>query len=843
MYFMDTITTPILDSSTNLLFASQKETPDNASRIHPVMTSSALPKMLNMPESDWTFATAGDRPIALGQGSWTTLQPIGTTITSYAIPNATYSLSHFFVNMLKFMSYFRCDIRIRFQLNSNRFNQGLLLAYFVPLRSRQIVSGAVNGPGSTHLFNTTLLPHAFLDASQSTDANLIIPWSHICTFFPLNANPSGDFATLESYLLGTVYVDVLVPLSTAAAAAPIVNYYVYFEPINTRVHVPTVPRNFISQGLEGVFAGTMATARSIFSAVSNVMSYNFAGAVSDAVGVVDGVKVVLDNLDKPLDPVKGRRVLTIAQSYASLDGIDGSVRLSAGAASTTYHPEEVVGDANAEMYISNLVRLHTIIDISAWTTNDAVGTLLETYYVHPFIWTITSVGDDNYLFDASNIAALVGRFCFWRGSIKFIIKIVNTVFHTGRLRIVFVPNTTIAPSSFADTASYPQMIFDIREEKEIVFTVPFISDKPWKRSYNSVYEVGDAPSFLEEMLGSIHIYVQTILSAPATVNNAVAIVVMVAGGDDFEVSTLGSYPVSGVEIAKAFSPIGSGALAALEPQGDEVPTSDQQDRDDVVTDVAVNELITTDRRIGSFGTLMNGENITSLKQVFKRFEVFMYEGNAVNLDGGNIAFYISVNPLLDAYTVNNSNLVNTDFVFTTHLSWFSSMYAFWRGSLRYKFMINFNSPTLAGYHYVFHDPGFYVERLGFNGPALNSGVGNFAAAFESTNIMPCLQVEVPFCTDNITNATQFYSPSNSDVVIAQVCSTGGLTYVTMGQNSTVAAKNVYPLVSMAGGDDYLCHWYIGPTTMQLNIPTLISKGARTSVSRVFWSKSTRPHIK
>jgi hypothetical protein len=563
------------------------------------------------------------------------------------------------------------------------------------------------------------------------------------------------------------------------------------------------------------------------------MGYNFQGAVSDAAAAVDGIRVIVDNLDKPLDPVAGRRMLTISGNYTALDGVDQSIRLSAGAAATTYHPESVVGDANAEMDISNIVKLHTIIDITAWTVIQTPGTLLTTYLVHPFYWLITPteiLGNDYNLYDASNLAAITSRFCFWKGSIKFILKIVNTSFHTGRLRIVFRPNSDLPPTTFASSASYPQMIFDIREEKEVTFTIPYVSHTPWKQSLGAMYAVGSSPGItLDEILGSLSIYVQTQLSAPSTVANFVSLIVMQAGGEDFQVSTLNSAPfdaVNNLPVIKNYDAVipaldmSSASLAKrLLPQGDEAPTSDQQDRQEVVTQPQMNELVTTDRLVSSLGCVMNGETISSIKQVIKRYEPVYFDYTPLTASQ-LIIYLIPIFPKLDAFCVTNTDLDNNEFVMSNHLSWFSSLYAYWRGSMRFKLTctsVPGSNPANLSLTACCHQPIFFSDPFAGINPTPSTNfsadqLGNFGSTFENQQVMPTLHVEAPYATHMMSLATDYFSTGDGSEA-AELTTPGQLSYFLMANSAGFASGATNVLISQAGGDDFLLHWYIGPQTM------------------------------
>lgn len=109
-------------------------------------------------------------------------------------------------------------------------------------------------------------------------------------------------------------------------------------------------------------------------------------------------------------------------------------------------------------------------------------------------------------------------FYVWRGSVKLRMKIVKTQYHSGRLEIIWVPLGTITAGFQRDTV-YREIV-DIRSTNEFEFTVPWVSDRPWRGTGDSI--------------GHFYIRVLNPLKAPSTVSSDVKLQTFLSAGPDFQ---------------------------------------------------------------------------------------------------------------------------------------------------------------------------------------------------------------------------------------------------------------------------------------------------------------------
>jgi hypothetical protein len=125
-------------------------------------------------------------------------------------------------------------------------------------------------------------------------------------------------------------------------------------------------------------------------------------------------------------------------------------------------------------------------------------------------------------------------FSYWSGSIDYRIQVVATQFHSGKLIASFLPGLSSADGiSLSQKVACPNLIMDLNENKEWVFSVPWNSILPWLRVAYPYWEY-DPVRFSEIALGFLAISVLNPLTAPSTVAPSVEINVFISGGTDFK---------------------------------------------------------------------------------------------------------------------------------------------------------------------------------------------------------------------------------------------------------------------------------------------------------------------
>jgi len=227
-------------------------------------------------------------------------------------------------------------------------------------------------------------------------------------------------------------------------------------------------------------------------------------------------------------------------------------------------------------------------------------------------------------------------FQFYRGGYKLTLKFAKTIFHTGRLEVIFTPGTsTVAGLDAVKNLGTMRTVFDIRTTDEISFDIPYLLTKPW--------------ASLTTKLGTITVNVINALKAPETVSSTVNMLWYVEAADDFQLSV--PYP------STAFPPV------AIVPYMDSLPEQDLGNQN-----LPKETLVESARSIG--------ECFTNVKQLMKRYCVGTSKADYGVPQSINPHFFeaVSMNLATGALTYPNSDY--------GPIARIAAMYAFYKGTMR-----------------------------------------------------------------------------------------------------------------------------------------------------------------
>lgn len=198
-----------------------------------------------------------------------------------------------------------------------------------------------------------------------------------------------------------------------------------------------------------------------------------------------------------------------------------------------------------------------------WSTGQAAGTNRYGSIVCPLFTNYTYGTSTVYTGPPFAVTAM--WFKYWRGTIKFHIKLNKTQFHAGRLIVYYQPPDSGYTTSINPTAStqeyYDKFIWDITAGDEITFCIPHMNLKDWLMVNSGI---------TSQTNGALRIDVLDALLCPETVSSTITASVYMSAGDDFLLSyptTLSTlYPVStaslqGMDTQSQVGCIGFGASA------------------------------------------------------------------------------------------------------------------------------------------------------------------------------------------------------------------------------------------------------------------------------------------
>jgi hypothetical protein len=140
----------------------------------------------------------------------------------------------------------------------------------------------------------------------------------------------------------------------------------------------------------------------------------------------------------------------------------------------------------------------------------------------------------------TNCGFVASMFSHWRGTIVYRFAIAKTVYHSGRLRITWIPGTSKAAPTGDEIAmandfptSYTQ-IYDLKDTTEIIFKVPYVHRQPVLPIKFWAPENPYVEDWTDGVNGYISLSVDNPLRASSTVSGTVDITCWQAGGEDMQ---------------------------------------------------------------------------------------------------------------------------------------------------------------------------------------------------------------------------------------------------------------------------------------------------------------------
>ena len=484
------------------------------------------------------------RPVPVASGIWADTESNNAVLENLSFPQALFDSSPNIVEKLNYFAFFRADVCIRVMVNANTFQLGKLIGYFTPFveyTGDRLVS--TDFPSSY-----TTYPYVINDASVGNSTDLLIPYVAPYSSYQLPGKIGN---------IGNFYLRVLNQLAAGSC-----NYTVYAWFTNISVDLPTGKENqltAISSTLkrvkdvykalgqkalttlnrrmdkfeaqvagegekksQGVVAATFHTIDKIGTALATVpLLAPIAGPVSWAAKAIAGVAEFF-GWAKPLDLSHNQKFFNVpGYAYTQGSGTDSGVLLGTTQDNLIESRGDLFGNKVDEMEISWIVAHKCLVDRFNLSTGDAPGTLRYEFPVTPG-WC-RFVGAE---YQPTVTAFVASMFKYWRGGLKYKIQAAKTAYHSGRLRIIYLPTS---PNSTVDAPDQAyNWIFDLRNSSEIEFEIPYNNIIEWAQcgltdTTNSTFS-----------LGTVRIEVLNELRAPDSVSPVIQFNVWVSGSADLQ---------------------------------------------------------------------------------------------------------------------------------------------------------------------------------------------------------------------------------------------------------------------------------------------------------------------
>lgn len=476
------------------------------------------------------------KPLLVSIAGWTTSNLQGADIASFSL-GSVLTGNTYWGNKLQGFNLIRGTAVIRVQINANPFQQGKLYLNYLPCYANNFASGDFSY-GTMHRYNIACirqLPGVELDCRESV-AVLKIPYITPSSYYNVK---SGDFDW------GSVWLTVLSTLQTGSAGTTDVEFSIYLSFEDIELAAPSIPQGpsgkkvkaktfktnpseeeISNMGNTDVSSGLskVSTVAGSLSAVPGIGA--IAGGVSWAAGVASKVAGAL-GWSKPASRETPHYVSRQYNHYMpNVDGADISPMLALSCSNELKTITATAPTNDDEMSFDFLKRVSTVINTTAWTSSQVVGTELISRNISPLnIGGSTVVSKSTYKYTVGwgpPVNFLGNYFKLYRGSLRLVLKIVKTDFHTGRLMITFTPaeNASTSPVYNGNSQIAMRHIVDLKEGSEVCLDMPYLFGTSYLDS--------------NQYIGKVSVQVINVLRAPETCSSEIRILEYWSAGDDFE---------------------------------------------------------------------------------------------------------------------------------------------------------------------------------------------------------------------------------------------------------------------------------------------------------------------
>lgn len=446
---------------------------------------------------------------------------------------------------LRANAFFRSGARVQLKVSSSPFHSGKLVMYYVP--------PGVDTTLRNTIFNKVQYPCVYVDAGNSTTAELNIPFITVKDFFA-TYEPDG----VSDY--GTIRVAVLNPLGIGTGGPTTVTFAISLHPTENQIALPVLAHNIQLQAAIIPMVAEMLP--EILGSSTTAIASGVAGAGIGAIGASianDRVSEENHKLNENILRNEENRnnnkpmIKDLNTSAPSLSNMTsgGTEHLSLFPQNTYVKTPKGHDYLDDEMDLLRIAKIPSLIHQGTWTQETDPGTTLLRVPITPMLSALPT-GETNII-SPSYLAHCSQPFSYWRGSIDFHFSFAATEQHRGKIIVAWIPHDRVIdgvpqvqPNPTIQSLSlFPNEIFDLSLNKEFSFSIPYNSETPyrWITPYHVRVGQGAAGERPSDMtfrygLGTLVMMVYNILSHPSTVTDDLNYNVYVAAGEDFQLRSL-----------------------------------------------------------------------------------------------------------------------------------------------------------------------------------------------------------------------------------------------------------------------------------------------------------------
>lgn len=786
------------------------------------------------------------RPVVVSHLTWDPSDTVSTQLVELDFPQALFDATPNIADKLNYFAFLRADVAIRIMVNANTFQQGKLLGYFTPF-TKQIGDRAA---ASDFLTSKTAFPYTICDAAIGNTAEIVIPYvapyssyrlfdqvGNIGTFFlvVLNALTQTDAKVTIQAWFTNISVDLpsgmLNSLTPSGSVVNDLKRVLENKDDNNKI-VKKLSKLMLKYKAQVAGETEQKSSSGIVSSTLHTISK--IGEVASDIPVLAPVAAPVSWVSKALAQVAEyygfcktsdmshtcKLAQMPANGFTNAGGVDNSLILGSSPENAIENRGDLFGSKIDDMSITYVVSHRCYVTQFEFTDTGQIGDKLITFPVTPG-WCDYNVVEA--CFEPTTTAYVASMFNFWRGGLRYKIQAAKTAYHSGRIRIVYIPNNIAeAPDDIDQTYSW---VFDLRNQSEIEFTIPYNNILEWQPC-DLTNNINSRSS-----IGTVRIEVFNTLKRPESVSASVFFNVWIAGDTDlqFAVPTMQRYVPSKPSVTTLdlksgnFSRVAMRKKRSIAYKAQVLGTAQDMGFNDMSHKPEMFQIGHSDKIAPCKFSI--GEHISNLRYLTRRFDnvasFALTQESAFTLPN----YYFG-----DLYDPDEDDLSTFQF---SPIDYISYLYRFFRGGIRWKAF--YNGPVVTG--------GYQEMSLAHGVPSTREpanltltlydrialGTNTFRHRVFNTLNTVC-EVMAPFFSQ-----TPIRPIVGVDVAQPQLLEDSSTYYKFKGFTSQSGATVDF---LKAAADDFSFGWIVGPPRLRPREGQLIQLDLTAATSAVYFQNST-----
>lgn len=473
-----------------------------------------------------TLEQLTDRWVEAANFKWTTQQTRGTDICKIQLPWEALLKNRNSPNIAPFNihEYARFDMKIRLQVNSNKFQIG-------QLQGSWFYNNSCNARFELYdnIYSASQRIHGLVSAGASNDVVIEVPYWALSSAIALKSPEAyTDFSTVLD--LGRFSVKVLNQLKAA-------------EKVSSEADC-TVWVTFTNIEFRGMKASNLGVPFKPVPTEQMDVIEEVIGVAKDTVSTIDSIYSQLSAHERTDNPPASVQPLPVqpvaAHSFCITKGQPNIAEIMR--ADPNNQTPVVPGSQNKTTDLQELLSIWCLIRHGKWTSATKRGESLFSEFSVPNALTNKIKATDETgkikLQYHSILSFLYEFFGVFRGEIELRFDFIANEFYSGRVGCFTIPGIDTIPK-YEDARQSAGAVFDLQEGHQFIYKIPFYANTPFVRAQDESYQNGI--QFIPSM---VVMYVLNTLKVSDNIPSEIEFNVYVRGTPSFEFALLKAPSIS-----------------------------------------------------------------------------------------------------------------------------------------------------------------------------------------------------------------------------------------------------------------------------------------------------------